>query len=105
MQTFTESGKNGREWTVNEKYSNQDFTDADFTEVDPIEFSNMVIINSSFAQNQRNGETPPYQVFPSGIENSRFISSNLDNVAITADMDISDDGWNRNSNRLIEAEV
>lgn len=106
MTTFTECGENGREWLINEVYSNQDFTDCDFTQRDPGEFSNMVIINSCFYQQQRGTEMPPYPVFPTGAENMRFINSNLNNVIVTNEMDISNDGWNRccNETVLIETE-
>ncbi len=104
MTIFKECGENGREWTINEKYSYQDFTNADFTQVDPDEFSNMVIVNSCFYQEPRGNEIPPYPVFPAGSMNMRLINDNLNNVAITSEMDISNDGWNRCSNEIITIE-
>ena len=90
----------GIEWIVNDDYSNQDFTDLDFLSHDPDEFENMAIVGSCFYQVKREGSLPPYDIFPN-VTNVRFINCNLDNVLIKSGMNISDDGWNRNSARVV----
>jgi hypothetical protein len=101
MTTFTECGLNGRTWDVNEKYSHGDFTDVDLSEIDPAEFDNTCVINSCFYQSPRQGVVQPYNSIPANMQNVRFIQCNMDNVSIPAGADISDDGWNRNSNQII----
>jgi hypothetical protein len=101
MATYKESGKDGREWEINEEYSNRDFTNMTFTDADPAIFNNKVILNSCFEQVPIVDDPPPYHVFPNGIENVRVIGSNLNNVFLEAGMDISEDGWNRNSYEMV----
>jgi len=88
------------EWIVNDDYSNRDFTDSDFSLHDPDEFENMAIVGSCFYQKKRDGSAPPYDIFPN-VANVRFLNCNLDNVLIKSGMDISDDGWNRNCNKVV----
>jgi hypothetical protein len=105
MKTFKTSGKNSVTYTLNEKYSHKDWTDVDLTDVDPEEFNDTCIVNSCFYHTPKgNSNRPKYPVFPPNVSNVRFISCNLDNVLITGGMDISDDGFNRNSNQQIELE-
>ena len=91
----------GKEWAVNDQFSNQDFTDFDFIDFYSSQFDNTVIINACFYQTYRDGFSPPYSIFPSGMKNVRFIACNLDNVQITSEMDISSDGWNKCCNRTV----
>lgn len=98
MTTWKEA--NGTEWTINDAYSGKDFTDIDFSSANPAEFNNTLIVNSCFFQTAIPGHTPPYDRFPL-VSNLRFLNCNLDNVLVKSGMDVSDDGWNKNSNRVV----
>ena len=90
----------GTEWVVNDQFSNQDFTDYDFTDFDSSQFNDTAIVGSCFYQKKRDGSAPLYDIFPN-VANVRFLNCNLDNVLIKSGMDISDDGWNRNCNKVV----
>jgi hypothetical protein len=101
MAIFKESGSNGKEWNLNEKYSNQDLSDQDFSRSDPSEFNETAIIGSSFFQTPIDGIEPPYMRFPNAIKDVRCIACNLDNVTPQAGLILDDDGWNQNTNRVV----
>jgi len=66
---------------TNKTYSFKNFMDQDLRGHDPKGFAGE-IVGTCFAQQERPGELPPYDVFPAGVTGVTFVRCNLDNVRV-----------------------
>ena len=66
---------------INEKYSYKDFMNISFKHLDASEFNDSIIVGSCFHQDEVDVD-----VFPDGLINVTFRTSNLDNVLLKSGM-------------------